>query len=224
MSTLLLRLAAPLQSWGTLDRFGIRTTDTEPSKSGVVGLLCAAMGVPRGDEKTITELGQCAMGVRVDREGMQLRDYHTAGGGKFAGKPHRVYDAKLRRPEHTVPTERFYLADANFLVAVQGNAQLLERARDALRSPVWPIFLGRKGCPPAGPVLVSLEGAPVGECLRGWVRDDDAADGPLRLIVESGPEGRPRDDVPISFEPRRFGRRYTEIAWTDPPRARRAAS
>jgi CRISPR system Cascade subunit CasD len=223
VSTLLLRLAAPLQSWGTLDRFGIRTTDTEPSKSGVVGLVCAAMGVPRNDERTITELGRLAMGVRVDREGEQLRDYHTAGGGKFAGKPHRVYDAKLRRPVHTVPTERYYLVDASFLVAIEGDAILLERARDALRAPVWPIFLGRKGCPPAGPVLVSLEASPASECLRGWARDDDATVGPLRLVVESGPDGRPRDDVPICFEPRRFGRRYVEIAWTDPPRSRRAS-
>ncbi len=213
-STLLLRLAAPLQSWGMLDKHVTRTTDTEPSKSGVVGLICAAMGVPRTDDRSITELGQLAMGVRADREGTVLRDYHTTEG---------VYDVKLRRAVHTVPKERFYLEDASFLVALEGDGELLERARDALRAPVWPIFLGRKSCPPACPVFVSLEAAPLGECLRAWMRDDRATNGQLRLIVESGPHGRPRDDVPLSFDPRRFGRRYVEIAWTDPPRARRAS-
>jgi CRISPR system Cascade subunit CasD len=225
VNTLLLRLAAPLQSWGTLDRFGLRSTDTEPSKSGVVGLLCAAMGIPRGDATTIAELGRLAMGVRVDREGEMLRDYHTTGGGSFAGRPHGVYDAKLKRAEHTVPTERFYLADASFLVALHGEAKLIERARDGLLAPVWPIFLGRKACPPAGPVFVGIvdDRSSLEECLRVWARDDDAPNGPLRLVLESGPEGRARDDVPLSFDPRRFGRRYVVASQADPPRARRAS-
>ncbi len=47
MSVLLLRLAGPLQSWGTQSRFRVRDTGREPSKSGVIGLLCTALGRPR---------------------------------------------------------------------------------------------------------------------------------------------------------------------------------
>ena len=224
MSTLLLRLAGPLQSWGTLDKFGIRTTDTEPSKSGVVGLLCAAMGVPRADATTIRKLGELAMGVRADREGEVLRDYHTVGGGKFAGQPHGVYDAKLKRGVHTVPTTRDYLSDAVFLVALEGDPVLLERAREGLVSPCWHVSLGRRACVPSGPLFVSLEATPLGECLRTWPRNERALSGPLRLILEStADEGRPRDDVPLSFEPRAFGRRYITIASVDPPPARMAS-
>jgi len=43
MPTLLLRLAGPMQSWGLSSRFTIRDTSLEPSKSGVLGLLCAAL-------------------------------------------------------------------------------------------------------------------------------------------------------------------------------------
>lgn len=224
MSTLLLRLAGPFQSWGTQDDFGIRTTDTEPSKSGVVGLLCAAMGVPRADTGTIRQLGELAMGVRVDREGDVLRDYHTAGGGKFAGKPHGVYDAKLKRGVHVVPTTRDYLSDAVFLVALEGDPVLLGRAREGLLSPCWHVSLGRKACVPAGPLFASFEAAPLAECVRTWPRDERASGGPLRLILEgSAEEGRPRDDVPLSFEPRAFGRRYTTITFVEPPAARMAS-
>ena len=78
MSVLLLRLAGPMQSWGTQSRFTVRDTGLEPSKSGVVGLLCSAMGSPRDDEATVLRLAQCRMGVRVDREGILSRDFHTA--------------------------------------------------------------------------------------------------------------------------------------------------
>ena len=78
MSTLLLRLAGPMQSWGTQSRFSVRDTGLEPSKSGVVGLLCAALGLPRHEE--VDHLAALSMGVRVDSEGALKMDYQTAGG------------------------------------------------------------------------------------------------------------------------------------------------
>jgi CRISPR system Cascade subunit CasD len=39
MAVLLLRLAGPMQAWGTQSRFVNRDTELEPSKSGVIGLL-----------------------------------------------------------------------------------------------------------------------------------------------------------------------------------------
>jgi len=77
MTTLLLRLAGPMQSWGTQSRFDHRDTGLEPSKSGVVGLLCAALGRPRAADGS--DLAALRMGVRVDREGVLKVDYQTAG-------------------------------------------------------------------------------------------------------------------------------------------------
>ena len=79
MATLLLRLAAPLQSWGADSKFEIRKTDREPTKSGVVGLLAAALGLRRDEADALQELGQLRFAVRVDREGSLLVDFHTAG-------------------------------------------------------------------------------------------------------------------------------------------------
>ena len=79
MATLLLRLAAPLQSWGADSKFEIRKTEREPTKSGVIGLLAAALGLRRDDAAGLQPLCGLRFGVRVDREGALLEDFHTAG-------------------------------------------------------------------------------------------------------------------------------------------------
>ena len=74
--TLLLRLEGPMQSWGYRSRFDYRDTALEPTRSGVIGLICAAMGIARGE--AISRFDAIRMGVRVDKEGRPERDYHTA--------------------------------------------------------------------------------------------------------------------------------------------------
>ena len=80
MSTLLLRLAAPMQAWGSDSRFEVRRTGREPTKSGVIGLLAAALGRSRAD--SVADLCRLRLGVRVDQEGRLLRDFHTAHQGE----------------------------------------------------------------------------------------------------------------------------------------------
>jgi CRISPR system Cascade subunit CasD len=144
MHTLLLRLAGPMQSWGTQSRFLERDTGLEPSKSGVVGLLCAALG--RSRDVPVDDLATLAMGVRVDREGVMQRDYHTAlevakADGSKAG---------------TVVSNRYFLADADFLVGLTGDdLALLTELDAALATPRWPLSLGRKAFPPGHPVRVA---------------------------------------------------------------------
>ena len=77
MPTLLLKLVAPMQSWGVQSNFTHRDTGFEPSKSGVIGLICAALGRDRAEP--VDDLAALKMGVRVDRQGVVLKDYHTAG-------------------------------------------------------------------------------------------------------------------------------------------------
>ena len=73
MSTLLLRLAAPLQAWGINSKFDIRKTEREPSKSGVVGLLAAALG--RRRDESLDDLAALKFGIRSDKEGELLKDF-----------------------------------------------------------------------------------------------------------------------------------------------------
>lgn len=215
MKTLLLRLEGPIQSWGTQGRFSIRDTDTDPSKSGVIGLVAAALGMPREDETTLARLATLQMAVRVDREGTLLRDYHTVGGGFFRGERHSVWGTK-----DPIITHRYYLSNASFLVALGGDDdELLQRIADALRDPAWPLFLGRKSCVPSVPPLIGVRGLPPVEALRAEPLPEGLVH-PIRLLVECGPgEGAvQRNDVPLSFALyyRRHRGRLIRTEWVNP--------
>jgi CRISPR system Cascade subunit CasD len=141
-SVLALRLAGPLQSWGVSSRFTRRTTESAPTKSGVIGLLAAAAGIERGDDTGLAPLAALRFGVRIDQPGTRIKDFHTA---------HHAVSGK------SMPlTERFYLADAVFVAALEGDHALLAGLDNALRSPVYPPFLGRRSCPPAQPLELGL--------------------------------------------------------------------
>ncbi|MGC9499267.1 type I-E CRISPR-associated protein Cas5/CasD [Streptomyces sp. WG7] len=141
-SVLVLRLAGPLQSWGASSRFTRRTTESAPTKSGVIGLLAAAAGIERGDDAGLAPLAALRFGVRIDQPGTRIRDFHTAH--------HGVTGASMPL------SERFYLADAVFVAAVEGDDALITGLYDALRVPVYPPYLGRRSCPPAEPVGLGL--------------------------------------------------------------------
>ena len=219
MSALLLRLAGPLQSWGYRSRFSDRDTGLEPTKSGVVGLLCCALGQPRSESPS--RLAALRMHVRVDREGTFLNDFHTAGGGVFRGS--NEYFAPTSsggKREDAVLTQRHYLQDASFLVALEGDDDLLSQLADRLADPVWPLTLGRRSCPPSEPVLVSLVNHDAKTALREhplqlhqrhlptkW--DDqqacyvpDLSPQRLRIVLEceqGGTAGEMRRDVPLAW-------------------------
>lgn len=208
MPTLLIRLSGPLQSWGTTSRFDERDSQLEPSKSGVLGLVCAALGRDRAE--SVADLARLRMGVRVDREGLLLRDYQTATGViNAAGKP------DLGR---TVISPRYYLADAVFLVGLEGDdLTLLQSIHTALQAPHWLLALGRKGCPPGEPVWLpdGLRDTPLRDSLHTYpLLTPISSTQSLRLVLESDNHGAVRLDQPLApFALRRFGPRYiaTEV-------------
>jgi CRISPR system Cascade subunit CasD len=205
MATLLLRLQGPMQSWGTRSNFDRRDTGLEPSKSGVIGLVAAALGIDR--EHDITDLAILRMGVRVDREGVLCCDYQTARG---------VINAEGRKPKN-VQSWRYYLADAAFLVGLEGNKELLQKIHGALLDPVWPLFLGRKSYAPSPPVYLpdGLREEGLVEALARYPYLPSLLDPKvqpertLRYVIEAR-EGRLVLDQPVGpFSQRRFGARYT---------------
>ncbi len=206
MSTLLLRLAGPLQSWGLDSKFDRRNTRREPTKSAVIGLLAAALG--RRRDESLSDLSEhLRFGVRVDNEGDLLRDYHTAKSEKSA-----------------YVTQRYYLCDAVFLVGLQGEDPLLLELTHALSHPAFPLFLGRRSCPPEGKLVLGIvEGASLEEALSAAPRLLTSANMrkntqgiKLRLILTAqgdNREGYFQRDEPLSFDQKRreYGfRRITE--------------
>lgn len=216
MTVLLLRLSGPLQSWGVQSRFGVRDTGLEPSKSGVAGLLCAALG--RARDRPVKDLAALHMGVRIDTEGSVLRDFHTAGKGGYMRAKGSLEQRDL------IPSNRYYLTDARFLVGLRGDdLTLLQCLHEALRNPVWPLYLGRKACVPGEPVWLRdglCERKALDEALRDypwlgpeWCKPPER----VRVVLDDpvGPEVRP--DQPLSFAERRFApRRVRTEFWPAP--------
>ncbi|WP_238005893.1 type I-E CRISPR-associated protein Cas5/CasD [Dactylosporangium sp. AC04546] len=194
MSVLLLQLAGPMQAWGASSRFARRSTEVAPTKSGVIGLLAAAKGIRRTEP--LTELLGLEFGVRLDQPGQVLRDFHTAhtADGKSAPLTHR-----------------FYLADAAFLAAVSGDRNLLTGLDEALRRPHFPLYLGRRSCPPARSVTLGVHDQSLDDALSGWPwlaadwhRRKAARTVRLEIIRDARP-GEPVaetiHDEPLSFDP-----------------------
>lgn len=226
--TLLLRCEAPLQSWGTRSRFGDRDTEREPTKSGVIGLLCAALG--RRRDAPLDDLVTLRLGTRADREGTLLRDFHTAL---------NVRKADPKAGTDTLTSTRQYLSDAVFLVGLEGeDLSVLERLDAALVNPAWPLFLGRKACVPTAPVRLAdgmRRNEPLELALAGYpllrrpveaeerrrARTESGRPARLRLTLECLPseEGEERSDVPLTFvsEERSFAVRRIRTTFVDRP-------
>jgi CRISPR system Cascade subunit CasD len=197
VTALLLRMGAPLQSWGTSSRFVRRNTDRAPSRSGIIGLLAAAQGRRRTDP--LEELLSLRIGVRIDQPGSLERDFQTA----------RSRDGSTSMPL----SYRFYLADAVFAVAIEGDQDLLEGLDNALRRPEFPLFLGRRSCPPAGKLNYGLHDGDITTILTNtpwlaspWVRRSrHTAEVVLDTVFDCAADEAGAElvrDEPISFDPR----------------------
>lgn len=217
-NTLFLRLEGPLQAWGSHEsKFVIRRVMDAPTKSGVIGLLLCAMGISREAARGdwLKKLSALQMAVRVDRPGMRWWDYHTVGAGMMM----QIADpVKFHKPG-PILTRREYMCDASYLVALQGEPELVVQLADALKAPVWTLYLGRKCCVPSLPVfservlppashdspLEALKSIPLYPrhdkeatpdyvtCFFDWIaqHDDDIAP----------PEAQIWYDVPVSLDP-----------------------
>lgn len=193
MATLLLRLAAPLQSWGSSSKFEIRTTEKMPTKSGVVGMLAAALGLRR--DADLARLNALKFGVRADREGEDITDFHMAHSEKSS-----------------CVTYRHYLCDAVFLAGLEGEEELLKELEVALQNPQFPLFLGRRSCPPTLPVVMGIRNLPLETALRKEAPLTEKHENLLRIQIETdNSDAGMIQDMPISFNPARRVYGYRRI-------------
>jgi CRISPR system Cascade subunit CasD len=204
MPTLLLRMRAPMMSWGDHSRFTIRDTRREPTKSAVIGLLCAALGRPRWEP--VHDLAALKMGVRVNQEGLVQCDYHTimdsikSSGGKG----------------DTVLSDRYYVADADYWVGLEGDVDQLTELDNALQNPCWQLYFGRKSFVPSRPVRAGLVDLPLQEALQQQPYEGKIAKNQipeLRYVLEISDSLDVRRDVPLDWQKRLFGSRCVETTF-----------
>ncbi|MFI0738866.1 CRISPR-associated protein Cas5 [Streptomyces sp. NPDC021100] len=270
---LLIRLAGPLQSWGTASRFAARRdSHSRPSKSAVIGMCAAALGLPRSmglesaeleqptgadaPDRKLTAFGELArtvFAVRADHPGVPVRDYHTVGAGSYPLRPRDLITDHRRAAavsasldaatgdhfgHHALPdwygapkkiaadpasgvlvsgeltrsaliTERWYLADAAFLVGLQHeSADFLETVRQALERPRRLLWLGRKSCPPSGTLGLRVVPGALDTAFRAHrllpvAHDDTEPTGRPWAWFQVPPSERgatPVQDQPVSFD------------------------
>jgi CRISPR system Cascade subunit CasD len=202
-------LDGPLQSWGFASRFDRRSTALHPTRSGVLGLVAAALGIDKyseGEEQRIASFESLRLTTFTlprrsrrgdDLEMQRLEDYHTVTGIRRAS-------GKLDR-EATVQTYRQYLLDSRFGVLVEGSLALLKEISAALQDPKWGVWLGRKCCIPASPVLVAAPNtrtATWSALLQRAGYDGSEAEGQFDHVVEVSPTETGADmieDRPLAF-------------------------
>jgi CRISPR system Cascade subunit CasD len=158
---LALRLEGPLQAWGYDSQFNRRRTGLFPTKSAVLGMCCAALGIPRGSEREAAMLARmrnlqflaAAVPRRnrhyADQDPLPVRrlvDYHTVQ--KTLTAEGKIKDTHL--------TWRHYLCDAAFAAVLGGDRELIAELGTAVKNPRWGVWLGRKACIPSAPIYAGI--------------------------------------------------------------------
>jgi CRISPR system Cascade subunit CasD len=139
MKTILLKFSGPLQAWGIGSHFETRDTDRYPSKSAVIGLIGASLGISRDDEENIVKLNSLQFAVRIDQPGQIVKDF------QIATKYKDLYKEKFDR---TYVSNRYYLQDAVFMVAISSDDDsYIEMIDEAIRNPYYATFMGRRSLP-----------------------------------------------------------------------------
>jgi CRISPR system Cascade subunit CasD len=218
-AALALYLDAPMQAWGVASRFQQRGTEAFPSKSGVIGLLAAAMGIDKhapDESDRIAPLAALRISAwrvvieHCNHPVLRLEDYHTVGGGYDRTDPMdklRISSKASGGPSTTVLTSRTYLSDAKFIVVLEGAGEVVIQCAEALLDPCWGVWFGRKCCLPAAPLLPTA--APSArEAIDALLTELDKHVGAARTgdgrTQQADPAAWWPQDEPVSFGRREF--------------------
>lgn len=204
MSTLLLRFGAPLQSWGSSSLYDRRESDAMPTKSGVIGLLAAALGRRRNE--SLEDLNALRFGVRIDLRGERINDFQITHMGE-------KLNANI--------SNRVYLSDALFLIGLGSEDEsFLAEIDQAVNHPAFPLFLGRRSCPPSMPFNLGIRDCELYDALYkepwmvpGWRREElfrFEKEVRLRIIMDAE-DGVTKKDLPVSFSPYKRQYRYRYV-------------
>ena len=160
METLVFRLYGAMASWGEIAIGEDRHTASYPSKSAIIGLLGAALGLRRDEEEQQRQL-QCgySLAVEVFATGHLLRDYHTtqvpSSVGKINYRTRRDEIVLAKKQLGTILSSREYRCDAIAVVAIRALDSApysLADIKAHLLQPKFHLYLGRKSCPLAAPL------------------------------------------------------------------------
>ena len=210
---LILKLQGVMQAWGEHTFEGLRPSTNFPTRSALIGLLGACLGIDRQNRQQQQALANSFQyAVRQDETKhpvIKMTDYHT------------VKDAREDyiglKSHDTIITQREYLLDAAFTVAIwstDGADYSLEQLKAAVCQPRYTPFLGRRSCPITRPLYESCvqainsdEALKLIEPVAGVIySEEDLPD----VIGRNKHRHRVRD-VPLPNQPRQFASRMVYV-------------
>lgn len=204
------RLYGALASWGDIAVGDIRPSYRYPSKSAVIGLIAAAMGIEREAHKKQSELAKLAFSVRIDGPGVPVDDYHTVQApseqairndrskacwtrsDEIEAIKLRVVDTQNSAEAGAIQSRRTYYCDAVYTIAVsegEGNridwsvldVSGLKDVVSFLLNPRFPLYLGRKSCPLGLPLEPQVVSAQ--NCSDAFQQSEFKFDDELEFMV-----------------------------------------
>ena len=183
------QMAGPMASWGRVAIGEKRFSDSDPTRSAIVGLLASCLGIERRDEDALTAISNTigtASAVLSDTVAKQtavsLRDYHIIQTAKPRGRKGSINISRaqeLADPGSTILSERFYLTGGLYLGCAWLRSSPLVSLDDlaaALNRPVFAPYLGRRCCPPGlpfSPHIINASGCD--SAMISYVSDGKAA-------------------------------------------------
>lgn len=230
-SVLLLWLEGPLQSWGYDSKFGVMETLPFPTKSGVIGLICCALGEKDPQDDFLKELTSSSVEVKAYKNkdsnkaesdlNLIMRDFQTIGTNYDVSDPFenlmipKKSDGNKPNGSGAVLTYRYAIQNGKFAVFLEYEKELAQNIHKALQNPKWDLYLGRKAYIPTEFIA------------QGIFNSKEEAEVKLRQLVEiknltedfSVVEGNDAEcdvlllnDVPVSLGRRKsYANRYVSI-------------
>ncbi len=214
---LILKLHGPMQAWGEHTFEGKRPSGNFPTRSALLGLLGACLGIARNNRKRLQQLSSSVLfavlkeerfiqkrdGRKVSLPVIKATDYHTVQNSRQNYSGLKSHD--------TIVTWREYLFDASYTVAVwntQGAVIRIDAIETAVKAPIFTPYLGRRSCPLARPLFVARVAA---ENAHTAIHQVEPTGGTI-FSEEKGPVRTIRlRDVPLIHQPRQFSTRNVYV-------------
>jgi len=218
---LILKLHGPMQAWGEHTFEGLRPSANFPTRSGILGLLGACLGIGRNEHDRLEALADSiSMAVRVDERKVNRRDGTTRSVRMVKMTDyHTVKDAREEytglKSHETIQTWREYLYDAEFTVAlwVRDNAPVsLDKLEAAVKKPYFTPYLGRRSCPLGRPPFHSRV---LGSDLINALDSVAPHGGTVYSEAPIGDRLKRVRDVPLICQPRQFAGRNIYVRGGD---------
>lgn len=206
---------SPMMSWGASSRFNHRETEAYPTKSALIGMIAAAMGIDKhaaDESEALAPIARLQLTVlRLDRHSgrmpLRLSDFHTVGGG-YNAKDSAFSRMSIPRKAsggpsaNAVITHRSYLTEACFIALFHGSRSVLDQVSAALLDPQWGVWFGRKNCIPASPlspVIATRQREALADLLQKLGRDPAVIDALPGFTEADGSDAFHPMDQPLSF-------------------------